>query len=162
MAAAAVLPPQSALSEPHPADPADNWLSKSPAGYQDNPAPQVVPFAPIKVGTPAGFRNARAAAKKGVEAYVICPGLSQGPTVWYSDLSRDKYEYILSAENIADLDRAIARVKAQGFERIEAITKQDFELGDFGTWLGALHQDLLYGVGIRVVRGLPVERWGLR
>ena len=88
--------------------------------------------------------------------------MSQGPTVWYSDLSREKYEYKLTAADIADLDRAIARVTAQNIGKIETITRADFELGDLGLWLDALHQELLYGTGLKVVRGLPVERWGLR
>ncbi|KAK9811926.1 hypothetical protein WJX73_000262 [Symbiochloris irregularis] len=130
MASAAVLGPRSIGGLDHPAD---RWLSKSPAGYQENPAPKVVPFETIK-----------------------------GPTVWYSDLPKDKYEYRLTDADVADLDKAISHVKAQGIEKIETITRADFELGKLGVWLDDLHRELLYGIGLRVVRGLPVERWGLR
>ena len=88
--------------------------------------------------------------------------LLQGPTVWYSDLPRASYEYRFTESDIRELDEAIARSKDRGFEKIESITREDFNLGNLGLWLDALHLELLYGTGLKVVRGLPVQRWGLR
>lgn len=174
MATAAVLPPR---QHDFKEQPFDRWLSKTPPGYQENPAPEVVPFQPIKVGSScliACLMLERVARMEAViqrtptvhSITVASNSLSvlnlQGPTVWYSDLPREQYEYKLTTADIADLDAAIEGVKARGVEKIETITRADFELGKFGLWLDDLHKLLVYGTGLKVVRGLPVERWGIR
>jgi hypothetical protein len=79
------------------------------------------------------------------------------PAAWLSadHQDSDAWKYRLDAADLAELDAALAHVKATGLDLIE-ITRDDFPLGNFATKLARLRQDLLNGRGFMLLKGLPV------
>ena len=64
-------------------------------------------------------------------------------------------EYFLTPEDLQELEDTIHKVDSSGIS-LEAVTKQDFPLPTLGPKLKAIHDDLLFGRGIRVLKGLPL------
>ncbi|KZY31390.1 taurine catabolism dioxygenase TauD [Roseovarius sp. HI0049] len=84
-----------------------------------------------------------------------------GPSAWIGrDMARDpgKWLYHLDAEDIADLEQAAAHFLSLGRD-VGEITKEDFPLGRFTGHLKDLRHTMREGVGVEVLRGLPVERY---
>ena len=85
------------------------------------------------------------------------------PAVWTGSALAARRDWIheLSAAEIADLDGAVAHARALA-KPLEALTRDDFPLGVLARsaerWLDALER----GVGVVLVRGVPVERYGER
>lgn len=78
------------------------------------------------------------------------------PTVWYGEeLEPKELEYYLTKEDLAELSSAIDKVISSG-RLLEEVTKDDFSLPTLGPKLTAIHDDLLFGRGIRVLKGLPL------
>lgn len=73
----------------------------------------------------------------------------QNPGRWLVDLS---------ADDIAQLDRAAEHYLSLGKD-IGEITAGDFPLDAFGAYLERLREKLIHGVGVEVLRGLPVQRY---
>ena len=67
----------------------------------------------------------------------------------------ERWLYTLSAEDIADLEQA-ARHYLSLDRDIGQITRADFPLQQFDRHLGQLSEKLLSGVGVEVMRGLPI------
>lgn len=63
----------------------------------------------------------------------------------------------LSPGHVADLDRALAAVKARGMP-FRAITRADFPLPAWDGLLARIREILARGRGVALLRGLPVER----
>lgn len=75
-------------------------------------------------------------------------------------------EYFLTDEDSQELNDVIAKVKASG-RRLEDVNKDDFPLPVLGPKLQAIHDDLVFGRGIRVLKNLPLgppssERYAFR
>lgn len=68
----------------------------------------------------------------------------------------ERWLYTLSAEDIADLEQA-ARHYLSLDRDIGEITRDEFPLRHFDRHLAALSENLLHGVGVEVMRGLPVS-----
>ncbi len=66
--------------------------------------------------------------------------------------------YNLSADDIADLERA-ARLYLALNRDVGEITKADFPLEDFAPYLKAMADKLLHGLGVEVLRGLPIQNY---
>ncbi len=84
-----------------------------------------------------------------------------GPSAWLGkDMARnpDVWLYHLSAEDIADLEAAAMHYLSLGRD-IGEITKEAFPLTHFAPHLEALKHKLLHGVGVEVLRGLPVASY---
>jgi hypothetical protein len=87
----------------------------------------------------------------------------ESPAAWTGPAMapRRDWLHILTPEEIADLDRAVAHARALG-KPLEALTRADFPLTLLARaserWLDALEQ----GAGFLLVRGVPVERYGER
>lgn len=64
----------------------------------------------------------------------------------------------LQPEHVADLDRALAAVKARGLP-FHAVTKDDFPLPAWEGLLARTWEILTQGRGVALLRGLPVERY---
>lgn len=82
-----------------------------------------------------------------------------GPAAWRGkDMARDpdKWLYHLSAADIADLERAAAHFLSLDRD-VGEITKESFPLTGFASHLQDLRQTMLNGVGVEVLRGLPVD-----
>jgi hypothetical protein len=86
------------------------------------------------------------------------PAVWTGPEV--APRARD-WTHVLSAAEIADLDRAVAHARASG-KALAALERADFPLTTLAPaverWLDALER----GQGFLLVRGVPVERYGER
>lgn len=67
--------------------------------------------------------------------------------------------YVLTDDDIAELDSALAHVKSLGLE-IPNITKADFPLTRLANTLSEILEELEHGRGAKLIRGLPVERLG--
>ena len=82
------------------------------------------------------------------------------PAAWSKeDLAADQsWLYVLSSDDVADLDRAIANVTCRGLE-LRDITRQDFELPHLAQALDNLANEVVDGRGIVLIRGVPVERY---
>lgn len=89
------------------------------------------------------------------------PDAFAGPAAWLGrDLQAtpEDWLYHMSAEDIADLEQAARHYLSLGRD-IGAITKPDFPLGPFAQHLEMLSEKLLHGIGIELLRGLPVEHY---
>ena len=67
--------------------------------------------------------------------------------------------YVLTDDDIAELNNALAHVKSQGL-KIPNITKADFPLPRLANTLSDILQELEHGRGAKLIRGLPVELLG--
>src|ERR1700688_327024 len=83
-----------------------------------------------------------------------------GPAVWKgSDFSSPSdYWYYLSSETIAELDKALRRIRDSG-NGIFSLTVEDFPLPSFENDAEALREALRFGSGFVVVKGLPIDRY---
>jgi hypothetical protein len=66
----------------------------------------------------------------------------------------------VEAGHVAELERALASVRARGL-RDDQIARADFALPVLGGVLASLAQEIESGRGFALLRGLPVQRWGL-
>ena len=83
------------------------------------------------------------------------------PSAWLgADMRSDpaRWLYRLSASDIAELEAAARHHLDLGLD-IGQITPETFPLGSFADHLDDLKHTLLHGVGVEVLRGLPVERY---
>jgi len=82
-----------------------------------------------------------------------------GPSVWTAAEMRasTRWIYTLTASDIAELDRALAAVRGNRIPFARAA----FPLDGFGQRLAAIRRELEDGSGVLLLRGLPVERYGL-
>jgi hypothetical protein len=82
------------------------------------------------------------------------------PAAWYpSDVTaRQTWRYVLSDEEIADVEAALASVDSKRLP-ITEITKRHFPLPKLSAGIERLRAQLQEGWGFVQVRGLPVERW---
>ena len=90
------------------------------------------------------------------------PRAATGTGAWYgADLARDRrWELHLSAAEIAEIDAAIAVFRNSGAP-MQEISERAFPLPTLGPRLKSLLGELLEGRGFFMLRGLPVERYGL-
>jgi len=91
----------------------------------------------------------------------ICTRPLESEAVWTGRemAERRDWVHVLSPEEVADLDRAVARARALG-KPLEALTRAEFPLTTLASaaerWLDGLER----GAGFLLVRGVPVERYG--
>jgi hypothetical protein len=87
----------------------------------------------------------------------------EGPTVWQGSLIDYRKEgmHVLSADEIAEIDAALAHLRGLGEVDFPDITPARFPLPSLGAVLGRLAHDLRYGRGFLLLRGLPRERYAL-
>ena len=85
-----------------------------------------------------------------------------GPSAWHGpDLDRDRMWLLhLDATEIDEIDRAIARFRASGLP-MQSISEDTFPLPILKPRLKSLLDELLHGRGFFMLRGLPVDRYGL-
>jgi len=75
--------------------------------------------------------------------------------------SSDAWLYRLDADDVAELDQVVAALDESGIE-IRDIGRHSFRLDGLGAKLAAVKQDVLWGRGFALVRGVPVERYSRR
>ena len=69
----------------------------------------------------------------------------------------DSWKTVLRPEDLADIDRALARVEAAGL-RWGDFAKDDFALPTFGPRLADIDRQLRHGRGFALIRGFPVSK----
>ncbi len=78
---------------------------------------------------------------------------------WRHDTVGDRYVFQLTDEHVAELDEALAEAEASTADVLD-ITRDDFPLPTLGAQLAHLTDDLVNGLGVALIRGVPVERLG--
>ena len=89
------------------------------------------------------------------------PERFDAPAAWTGNVMRnapDHWLYALSEAEIVDLENAAAHF-ANLNKDVGEITAEDFPLSVFSKHISRLSGNLLNGVGVEVIRGLPVERY---
>ncbi len=86
------------------------------------------------------------------------PGAWRGPEM---AARPERWTWQLAPGEVADLDATVARLDASGRD-IVTLTAADAPMPAIAERLAALKQDLLFGIGFRLIRGVPVERYNLR
>ncbi|WKK26807.1 TauD/TfdA family dioxygenase [Streptomyces olivoreticuli] len=83
-----------------------------------------------------------------------------GPSAWRAAdfTGEDDWVVTLTPEEIRELDVALTSARIRELP-LEALTMADFPLPALGKTIERAVQDLEFGRGFTVLRGLPVERW---
>ncbi|EEH54527.1 uncharacterized protein MICPUCDRAFT_10649, partial [Micromonas pusilla CCMP1545] len=76
------------------------------------------------------------------------------------DLAADpsRWTHVLTSDEIAELDDALRRARAGGVDVID-LTPETFPLPTLAPRLRRMRDDLVHGLGVYLIRGLPVERY---
>lgn len=84
----------------------------------------------------------------------------EGRPVWRGAelAAREDWVHHLGDEQILDLERAVAEVRARGIP-IAEITRDDFPQPVLAPVLARIREDVVHGRGINMMRGVPVDRW---
>jgi len=83
------------------------------------------------------------------------------PSAWLgTDMARnrDAWLYQLTSDDVRELEAAAAHFQSLGID-IGEISKETFPLTTFGDHIAGLKQTLLSGVGLEVLRGLPIATY---
>lgn len=89
------------------------------------------------------------------------PSAITSPAAWIGrDLAGapERWRYDLTASDIAELESAAAHYLALGRD-VGEITAEAFPLGAFAAHLCDMRATLMHGVGVEVLRGLPIDRY---
>ena len=92
------------------------------------------------------------------------PDTLLGPSAWIgSEMAEtpSKWLHDLSPQDIADLEQAADHFLGLGLD-VGEITKDSFPLGGLADKISEMTDALLNGVGVRVLRGLPIETYSQR
>ena len=85
-----------------------------------------------------------------------------GPAAWRGcDIDLEEGLRVLTAAEIDEIDAALARLHALGDVDFPAITPETFPLPTLAPYLGGLAEELRFGRGFLLLRGLPRDRWPL-
>ena len=84
----------------------------------------------------------------------------QIPAAWTGSAlaRRDDWREVLTEEDVAELDRAVAEAK-QAAKPMGRLTKEDFPLPTLGAKIDRWRTEITHGRGFQVLRGVPVGRW---
>ena len=83
------------------------------------------------------------------------------PSAWLgADMAcnPDAWFYQLTVEDVRDLESAAIHFQSLGID-VGEISRKTFPLATFGVHIAGLKQTLLSGVGLEVLRGLPIENY---
>lgn len=83
-----------------------------------------------------------------------------GPAAWHGKdmAASDSWIYRLSESEICEVETAVGEVQARN-AAIASIGRDDFALPSLGPHLADLLQDIIFGRGFVLIRGLPVQRY---
>ncbi len=86
---------------------------------------------------------------------------ADGPSAWLADEMRssERWIYRFSDDDIAALESAVGQVSVRGLTIPFAV--EDFPLGAFADRLRDIRREVEDGSGVMLMRGLPVDRFGL-
>ncbi len=96
--------------------------------------------------------------------YSEFPKVCSGPALWtasdYAN-SPEKWVHRLSEEEVEELGSVADKYIADGLP-LTGVSKGTFVLKKLGTVLGDIKHDLLEGNGFILLKGIPVDAWGLQ
>lgn len=78
---------------------------------------------------------------------------------WTRESLGDRYVFELTDDHRAELDAALEHAEAHTDDVLD-IEKRHFPLPTLGPKLDRIKHDLIDGVGVALIRGVPVERYG--
>ncbi len=78
---------------------------------------------------------------------------------WTRETLADRYVFELSDEHRAELDAALVHAESRTDDVLD-IEKHHFPLPTLGPALERIKEDLINGLGVSLIRGVPVERYG--
>jgi hypothetical protein len=78
---------------------------------------------------------------------------------WHTDEVGDRYIFHLTDDHVAELDAALVHAEAQ-VEDVLDITRELFPLPTLAPELARIADDLVNRLGMVLIRGVPVERYG--
>ncbi|EFQ99038.1 taurine catabolism dioxygenase TauD [Nannizzia gypsea CBS 118893] len=87
-----------------------------------------------------------------------------GPTVWKAEdytNSPEKWTHRFTEEECAEMSAAADAFVASGIP-LTAISKDNFPLPKFSSFLEVLRKDIIDGKGFILFKGFPVQEWGTR
>ena len=87
------------------------------------------------------------------------PNAIKKPSAWLgADMSRnpDAWLYQLTADDVGDLEASATHFQSLGID-VGEISEETFPLATFGEHIVGLRKTLLSGVGLEVLRGLPIK-----
>ncbi len=87
------------------------------------------------------------------------PEKFDGPSAWVGvDLRtrQSQWLYTLTADDISEIEHAAQHFLSLGRD-VGEITAQDFPLPQFTDHLQNMSEKLLRGIGVEVIRGLPIK-----
>lgn len=81
---------------------------------------------------------------------------------WKGEMLQHRTEWLteITPENIRDLETALAGVRAAGLP-VNAVYRDNFPLPSLADRLSEIANEIEFGRGFALIRGLPVQRWGL-
>ncbi len=77
---------------------------------------------------------------------------------WHTDEVGDRYVFHLSDDHVAELDAALVHAEAHVDDVLD-ITRELFPLPTLAPELARIEDDLINGLGMVLIRGVPVERY---
>ncbi len=83
------------------------------------------------------------------------------PAAWNGEAlnnNKELWTYQLSLEEIYELEIAASQFLDSG-EQLGRISKATFKLPKFGSFLSKLKDELRHGLGFKLIRGLPIDRY---
>ena len=89
------------------------------------------------------------------------PKVLSGSSAWLGKTMLEHPErwlYTLSTQDIADIESAADHFQSLGSD-VGEITKETFPLKTFGQHVDQLKSKILTGVGVEVIRGLPIQQY---
>lgn len=118
--------------------------SSRPQGLADMLSPPGQPGAPTVSKTPSGSLSRQPAPD---------------PAAWMSRalLARSDWRFALSSQHQSEVLAAVDRSRTAGVP-LERLTRADFPLPEFGRLLESIRRQVVDGVGVSLVRGLPIDR----
>ena len=83
-----------------------------------------------------------------------------GPSVWRGAELEKRHDWIhqVAADEVSELERSVDRIIARGLS-VPNFGKDEFPLPEFARVLDRIRENVVNGIGVHVLRGLPVERW---
>jgi len=86
-----------------------------------------------------------------------------GPSAWYGSEYQDSDEWIheFSSDEIEEIEAAVERVLDRGLE-VSDVGRDDFPLPELSDTLDGIQEEVVWGRGFVLFRGLPVDRWSTK
>ncbi len=85
----------------------------------------------------------------------------EGESAWKGSIQKnpDQWRYIFTEADIGELEQTLQSVRQNDMDMLQIRSKLDFPLARLGKTFEKLRHDVLYGNGVLLLRGLPIDRY---